>query len=187
MSENGYKGAGYAAVLAVAAFIVEIVVTFASQTSAYGELVSPGLVAVTLVVHLTFASYATYCLRSFLNERYEYHGTDFLIPLLVGGGIAFGLALISSRLFLDQDAATFVTLGLGIPVGIISILFGYRLLAVESDIGGLKKPFAYSHILAPLCFMSVLLAPLGLFLLLVASTLLAMMFFSEKDQEVEFV
>ncbi len=187
MTENDYRGAGYAAVLAVAAFIIEIVVTITSQSSAYGELVPPGLVALTLLIHVTFASYATYRLRSFLNDRYEYHGTDLLIPLLVGGGIVLGFAIIASRLFLNPDVAIFLTLGMGLPVGVISILFGYRLLALDSDIGGFKKPYAYSHIFAPLCFMSVVLAPLGLLLLLAAGTLLAMMFFSEADQEVEFV
>lgn len=187
MKAKNYKIAGYAAVLAVVAFIFEIIVTFASQSSAYGELISPSLVTLTLVLHVAFASYATYHLRSFLNQRYEYHGADSLIPLLVGGGIVFMLVLIGSKYFLDHGAAILLRSSLGVPLGVISMIFGYRLLEVDSDIGGLKRPFAYSHMLAPLCFMSVVLAPLGLLLLIVAGTLLALIFFSEEDQELEFV
>lgn len=187
MKARDFKVAGYVAILAAAAFVVEIVVTFASQTSAYGELVSPSLVTMTLVLHVAFASYATYCLRSFLNERYQFHGTDSLILLLVGAGIVFGLALIGSGYFLDPRTAILMKIGPGVVLGVISIIFGYRLLAVDSDIGGFKKPFAYIHISAPLCFMSVVLAPLGLLLLIIASTLLALIFFVEEDQELEFV
>lgn len=187
MKTKNYKLAGYAAVLAVVAFILEIMVSFASQSSAYGEVVSQGLVTLTIVLHVAFASYAMYRLRSFLNEQYEYHGTDVLIPLLVGWGIVFALALIGSEYFLAHGAAILLRIGLGVPLGVISMLFGYRLIAVGSDIGGLKKPFAYSHIIAPLCFMSVVLAPLGLLLLLISGTLLALIFFNEEDQELEFV
>lgn len=187
MKTKNYKLAGYAAVLAVVAFILEIMVSFASQSSAYGEVVSQGLVTLTIVLHVAFASYAMYRLRSFLNEQYEYHGTDVLIPLLVGGGIVFALALIGSEYFLAHGPTILLTIGLGVPLGVISMLFGYRLIAVDSNIGGLKKPFAYSHIIAPLCFMSVVLAPLGLLLLLISGTLLALIFFNEEDQELEFV
>lgn len=187
MKAKTYKAAGYVAVLAVAAFILEVIASFVSQVPAYSEWVPPNLQPLMLVLHVAFASYATLCLRSFLNDRYGFHATDTLIPLLVGGGIALGLALIGSPYLLGDEAAVMLMLGVGVPLGVISMLFGYKLLSVDSDIAGLKKPFAYSHILAPICFMTVVLAPLGLLLLLLAGVLLAMMFFSEEEQEVEFV
>ena len=76
---------------------------------------------------------------------------------------------------------------LGIPLGVISMLFGYRLLAVNGSISGYKKPFAYSHIIAPICFLTVVLAPIGLLLLIAAETLLMLMFFSDESPELEFV
>jgi hypothetical protein len=187
MKSNDYKVAGYVAILAVIAFVVEIIVTFASQTLAYGEFFSPNVVAATLLLHVAFASYATYCLRSFLQERYGYHGVDTLIVLLVGGGIILAIVLIASEYFEPHGMALVARIVIGISLGIVSMIFGYRFLAVDGDIGGFKKPFAYCHILAPLSFMSVILAPVGLLLLLVANTLLALIFFSEEDQQVEFV
>ena len=187
MKAQSFKVAGWIAVVAVTAFIMEIVVTFASKLPAYSEIISPSLVALMLAIHIAFGSYATYCLRTFLNERYDFHGTDFLIPLLVGSGIVFGLALIGSRLFLETTLSMILLFSLGIPLGVISILFGYRLLAVNGSISGYKKPFAYSHIIAPICFLTVVLAPIGLLLLIAAETLLVLIFFSDESPELEFV
>jgi len=187
MKAQSFKVAGWIAAVAVAAFIMEIIVTFASELPAYSEIISPSLVALILAIHIAFGSYATFCLRTFLNERYDFHGTDFLIPLLVGSGIVFGLALIGSRLFLEATLSMVLMFSLGIPLGVISMLFGYRLLAVNGSISGYKKPFAYSHIIAPICFLTVVLAPIGLLLLIAAETLLVLMFFSDESPELEFV
>jgi hypothetical protein len=187
MRVHRYKVAGWAAAAAVVAFLVEIILTFASELPTYSKAISPSVVALTLAIHVAFASYATYSLRTFLNERYEFHGTDFLIPLLVGSGIVFGLALIGARLFLEPTASMVLMFSLGIPLGVISMLFGYRLLAINGTISGFKKPYAYSNIIAPICFLSVVLAPLGLMLLVAAEVLLALMFFSDESPELEFV
>lgn len=187
MKAKSYKIAGWAAVLAVTAFVLEIVLTLASKTPTYTEAISPALVALALMTHVLCAGYATYCLRSFLNERYEFHGADSLIPLLVGGGIVFALALVGSMFLFGPVVSMVLQLSLGIPLGVISMFFGYRLIAVNGKLGGFKKPLAYSHILAPLCFMSVILAPVGLLLLLLAGTLLALIFFNDDSAELEFV
>jgi hypothetical protein len=187
MKAQSFKIAGWTATVAVAVFIVEIIVTFASELPAYSEIISPSLVALVLAIHIAFGSYATYCLRRFLNERYDFHGADSLIPLLVGSGVVFGLALIGTKLFLEATVSMVLMFSLGIPLGVISMLFGYRLLAVNGTISGYKKPFAYSHIIAPICFLSVVLAPFGLLLLIVTETLLALMFFSDESPELEFV
>lgn len=187
MKAQSYRAAGWAAAIAVTAFVFEIAFSLASQLPGYAEIISPPLVALTMVIHIAFGSYATYCLRSFLNERYQFHGADSLILLLVAGGIVLGLILVGSMFFLEPTASMFLKLGVGVPLGVISILFGYRLLAVNGTIGGLKKPLAYSYIIAPLCFLSVVLALLGLLLLLIAGVLLALIFFRNDSPELEFV
>ena len=187
MKARSFKVAGWIASAAVALFIVEVIVTFVSELPSYSEIIPPSLVSLILAIHVAFASYAMYFLRTFLNERYEFHGTDSLIPLLVISGIVFGLVLIGARLFLGDAVSLILIFSLGIPLGVISMLFGYRLLAVNGTINGYKKPFAYSHIIAPICFLSVVLAPIGLIVLIVMETLLALMFFSDESPELEFV
>lgn len=186
-NEKKYRVAGWAAVLAVTAFVLEVALNLASQLPDYAAIVPIPLVTVMLLAHIAFGSYAMYRLRTFLNDRYEFHGTDLPILLLVGGGILFGLALAGSGFFFGPTILMALSLGLGIPLGLFSILFGYRLLAVNGTIGGLKKPLAYSHILAPLCFISVILAPIGLLLMIVAGALLALIFFRDESPELEFV
>jgi len=187
MKAKSYRAAGWAASIAVMAFVFEIALSFALQIPAYGDVTSPPLVALAMVIHIAFASYAMYRLRSFLNERYEFHEADSLILLLVGGGIVLGLILVGSMFFLEPTASMFLKLGVGVPLGVISMLFGYRLIAVNGTIGGLKKPLAYSHIIAPACFLSVVLAPIGLLIMLLAGVLLALIFFRNESPELEFV
>ena len=187
MNVKSYRAAGWAAAIAVTAFVLEIALTFASQAPAYTDIISLLLVALAMTVHIAFASYATYCLRSFLNERYEFHAADSLIMLLVVGGIALGLISVGSMFFLEPAVSMILKLGVGVPLGVVSMLFGYRLLTVNGTIGGLKKPLAYSHIIAPLCFLSIVLAPLGLLILLLAGVLLALIFFRNESPELEFV
>ena len=187
MKAKSYRAAGWAAAIAVTAFVFEIALRFALQIPAYADVIASPLVALTMVIHIAFASYAMYCLRPFLNERYEFHGADSLILLLVAGGIILGLILVGSMFFLEPTATMFLKLGVGVPLGVISMLFGYRLIAVNGTIGGLKKPLAYSHIIAPLCFLSVVLAPIGLLLSLLAGVLLALIFFRNESPELEYV
>jgi len=187
MKANNFKVAGWVATAAVVAFVAEIILTFMSQVPAYSEVASPRLVSLALAIHIALASYAMHRLRGFLNERFEFHRADVLIPLLVGGGIALGLAVISSRFYFEPAISAILMIMIGVPLGVVSVLFGYRLLAVNGAISGYKKPFAYIHMLAPICFLSVIFAPLGLLLLLAGQILLALMFFTDESPELEFV
>lgn len=182
-----YRTAGWAAVLAVTAFVLEVAMSLASQVPDYATAIPVSLVTIVLLAHIAFGSFAMYQLRTFLNDRYEFYGTDLPILLLICGGIIFGLALAGSNFFFEPTMSMILSLGLGIPLGLVSILFGYRLLAVNGTMGGLKKPLAYSHILAPLCFMTVVFAPIGLLLMIIAGTLLALIFFRDESPELEFV
>jgi len=187
MNTSNYRFAAWAGVVAATAFIVEVVVALAAEMPAYAETFSSAAVVLPIAVHVACGAYATYRLRDYLNTRYEFSGADRLILWLVALGLALGLVTIASKLFVEGAEAALLMMATGIPLGLVSVLFGYRLLAVNSSMAGLKKPFAWCHIVAPFCFLSVVLAPLGLLLLIVAQGLLAAILFNNASPELEFV
>ena len=173
--------------LAVLVFIGEIILTFISETLGHSEVVPPVAVSFALVLHVALASYATYRLRDYLNALYEFRGVDRLVPLMAGTGILFASVLVWSRFFPSEPLSTVLLFATGVWVGMISMLFGYRLLSVNGSMGRYKNPFAYCHILAPICFLTLVAAPLGLLLLVVGEMLLALIYFDEDNVELDFV
>jgi hypothetical protein len=187
MKQQKFRVAGWAAVIAAAAFAVEIVLSLLAETPAYAGAISPGLVVLALAVHVLMGSFAMWRLREFLHETCDFHGVDALVPWVIGGGILLAAVLAASRLGMDESLASWLLPGIGVPVGILGMLFGYRLLAANGTLGGYRNAFAWIHIIAPICFVTLVLAPIGLLLLIVAQVLLAVMLFSEDKVELEFV
>jgi hypothetical protein len=187
MAEQNFKLAGWAAVAAVIAFVAEIALNLASGLPGYSGVASSSVATIVFAIHVAFGSYATWRLRAFLIEKYDFHGVDSLIPLLVGAGILFALAQIGSGFVSQPGLSNALLLGPGALLGTLSVLFGYRLIGVNGRMGGYKMPFACCHIGAPICFLTVVLAPVGLVLLVVAAVLLALIFFNDESPELEFV
>jgi hypothetical protein len=65
---------------------------------------------------------------------------------------------------------------LGIPLAVLSIIFGVKLLRLQDDLFGLLRPFAYVTIAAGVCFVTILLAPLGLVVDAVSNVILGVIF-----------
>mgnify|MGYP006870737291 CR=1 FL=1 len=51
---------------------------------------------------------------------------------------------------------------IGVPLGILSVIFGIKLLEMQDNLNGLLKPYAILNIVAGVCFATFILAPLGL-------------------------
>lgn len=187
MAEQNFKLAGWAAVVAVVAFVAEIALNLASGIPAYSGVSSSFVATVVFGIHVAFGSYATWRLRAFLIEKHDFHGVDSLIPMMVGAGVLFALAQIGLEFVTQPVLSNAILLGPGLLLGALSVVFGYRILAVNGRMGGYKLPFACCHIGAPLCFLTVVLAPVGLLLLVVAAVLLALIFFNGESPELEFV
>ena len=187
MQTGNFRVTAWIASLAVLVFIVEIVLTFLSETLGYSEVIPPAAVSIALALHVALASYATYRLRDYLNELCEFDGVDRLVPLMVGSGILLASVLVWTRFFPSESVSSVLLVGAGVLVGAISMLFGFRILSVNGSMGGYKKPFAWCHILAPICFLTLVAAPLGLLLLVVGEMLLALIYFDEDNVELDFV
>jgi len=77
---------------------------------------------------------------------------------------------------------------LGILNGVIGIVFATRLLKVNGNLNGYKKPLAYVYLAGSICFLLVVPALVGMVLLAAWSLLLGLAFFrGEELEELEVV
>ena len=95
------------------------------------------------------------------------------------------LVLILGRLFspLGSEALLpffLMLLAVGVPTSVLGMSFGFRLLRLESDLGGLTRPLAYTVVVASLCFVTVVLSPVGFVLLAAADVFLGLIFLREE-------
>ncbi len=112
--------------------------------------------------------YAFYRFKVYLNERHEFHRTDILIIIIIAGAITITTIGLSGKFVSYLGAPTPVLLAfiaalvvVGIPLGILSVIFGIKLLELQDDLNGLLKPYAFLNIAAGICFATFILAPLG--------------------------
>ena len=132
-----------------------------------------------------FSLYPLYRFRHLLNQRYRFHSVDVLIALLIMGGVMTALVLILGRLFspLGSEALLpffLMLLAVGVPTSVLGMSFGFRLLRLESELGGLTRPLAYTVVVASLCFVTVVLSPVGFVLLAAADVFLGLIFLREE-------
>jgi len=140
---------------------------------------------------MAFSLYALYRLRNLLNDRYQFHDVDHLIVAIIFGVIALTavgcvgkVAGVLGRALGIRDAVILpfaltmlaVLVVIGIATSILSIVFGVKLLRLQDDLYGLLKPFVWCTIAAAVCFVTLILAPLGGLVDAAATILLGIIF-----------
>jgi len=142
------------------------------------------------------ALYALYRFRDYINEHFDFHETDGLITVILIGAMAITAVGLVGRVAVWSGAGTPASLAffgflllVGIPLSIISIIFAVKLLRLPSDLGGLLKPLIVVNIAACVCFLLVVLAPLGLLINAVGDVLIGVVLLRQlgRDDGPEFV
>ena len=115
------------------------------------------------------------------NDRFQFHRTDILILVIIGGAIVITTIGLCGKVFAYFGAPMPVLLAfvaalvvVGVPLGILSVIFGIKLLELQDDLGGLLKPYAFLNIVAGVCFATFILAPLGLLIDAVANFMMGL-------------
>jgi len=149
------------------------------------------LLVITIdAVSWVFGIYALLRFRDLLRERYNFHAIDQLIWIVIGAGLLVAVASHGQRLVVAPpptvasaviSVATMVILG--ILNGVIGIVFATRLLKINGNLNGYKKPLAYVYLAGSICFMLVVPALVGIVLLCVFNVILALVFFQGDDLE----
>jgi len=151
------------------------------------------LAALLQVLGVAAGVYVLLAFRSLLHEVEDFRAADLLITLLIWISLASaGLGLLG---LLSQSnglpaawtvAPVVLTGGLLAAHGIVSIVFGRRLLSMKDDLSGLLKPFAHTTVASGALTLTVVGAPIGLALALAAIVMQGMILL-RANEDVQFV
>lgn len=196
MGEEKYRLAGWAALVSALTFIfstgllIYYDVLYQPALGGGGSDLETLLIALSANIVSSICSiYALLKFRQLLHERYDFHAVDNLILLLIVGGILLAALSYSARLFSENFVLISVGIFLMVVVGAIGIVFALRLLKTPGSLNGYLKPLAYIQLIESICFMLIILAPVGLIMMVIFNVLLGMVFLSRDTslEEVDFV
>ena len=139
--------------------------------------------AILTIVSLGLFIYIVSSLKKLINSRFQFHDVDIYISLLIWGNV---ILCILSILSLESIRLEFVFRYLSmiafIIFGILSIMFATRLLRLSDNLYGLLKAFCYTQIVCGICFITVLLFPVGVIAGAIADVILGVIFFRAAEQ-----
>lgn len=139
--------------------------------------------AILTIVSLGLFLYIISYLRKLLNIRFQFHGVDIYISLLIWGNVALAaLSLLSLGSKGLEWVMNVLSVAAFIFFGILSIIFATRLLRLPGNLYGLLKPFSYAQIVCGICFITVFLSPVGVIAGSVADVILGVIFFRAAEQ-----
>jgi len=204
MTNNRYAIAGWASILSAAGSFAMLGLSLAFDLSKIVETrgaFSPAmwtLPQIVLVVTIdAFAwilgVYALIRFRDLLRERYDFSAIDHLIWVVIAAGLLAAVTSHGQRILADPTLGGAVTgvatmVIVGILNGVIGIVFATRLLRINGNLNGYKKPLSYVYLAGSICFLLVLPSLVGVVLLSAWSIILGLAFFKgEELEELEVV
>jgi len=126
-------------------------------------------------------------LKRLLNSRFKFHDTDRNIDLLIIASVVTGVLSLGPLYFTPlKESLGAVVIVILIVQGIVQVYFGYKLLKLPYDLGGMLKPFCYANMATGIMLVSVVLIPLAIVISAVSDLMLGTIFFNlsrlaEKD------
>lgn len=162
MGQNRFIIAGWLAVLKAI-----LTVPFAKFT--VGLTLQPGsegrpIAALVTVIGLALFIFIFLAFRDFLNNRFDFHGTDVAIILLIwinSAGVGFTLlGLLFPNL---EELSGLLTALLLMALGMAFIFFALKLLHLSDNLQGMQKPLVYTSSIMGVCFATIKLIPFAVF------------------------
>jgi hypothetical protein len=127
---------------------------------------------------LLFVTIVLY-LKRFLNSLFSFHDTDKNIGLMAIGSIVTGVLAISLYSFPTlKEPLGLALLVLLVLLGIVQVQFGYKLLKLPNDLGGLLRPFCYANMATGILLATVILIPLSIPVSALSDLMLGTLFFN---------
>lgn len=134
--------------------------------------------AIQVIAILIFIAVTLY-LKKLLNLNFKFHDTDksidWMIKANVVAGILTVIALQSSQL---KDTFGIAALLILVAQGAVQVRFGYKLLKLQNNLGGMLKPFCYVNIATGICIASVILILVGVLISAISDLMLGTIFFN---------
>lgn len=199
MNNKQYKTAGWLSILVAVVFVPKFIMNFFFEVIAH-KLKFPGvyLLDVFIIVVLTaIYVYLLLSMRLLLNERFNFFDVDMLIKiscwlLIAAAAISIlddifkTVGMFGSKLSTLRIILIVAFFSVFFIMGIVSILFGIKLLRLKGDLFGMLKIYVYTTIAGGVCLVSILLFPLSL-VIVVATYILEGIIFLRAAEDAEFV
>ena len=141
----------------------------------YASEIQTFLQAFGTLIFITIILY----LKRFLNFFLKFHDADKSIDFMVMTGMATGVVTIGIFSFpaLKESLVSAVIVILVLQ-GIVQARFGYKLLKLPNDLGGILKPFCYANMATGILLATVILIPLSMVVSAISDLMLGTIFFS---------
>ncbi len=199
MNENKFAVAGWmaiaGAIMTLPLMGLGILLDIVSKTRPGFHPVFPILYVGLGILQATLVIYAFYRFKVYLNECHQFYRTDVLMFIIIAGAIAITTISLTGKVvsFLGMPTPVLIAfiaciVVVGVPLGIISVIFGIKVLELQNNLNGLLKPYAFLMIIAGVCFATFILAPLGLLIDAAANVMMGLILLKKGGAiEPEFV
>jgi hypothetical protein len=124
--------------------------------------------------------------RKLLNAHFMYHDTDRSIGLMIKAGVIAGALTVLSLNFTPlRETTALAVIVILVAQGLVQVQFGYKLLNLPHDFGGMLKPFCYANMVTGIMIASVVLIPAGVLVSAITDLMLGTIFFNVARQTEE--
>ena len=164
--------------MAYLAFLLE------GRGDSVGTIMQVGLQVVGTLLFVAI----TLILKRVLDRLFSFHDTDRNIDLMVMATVGAGGLLIGGLFFPGiRENTEIAALVLMVFQGIVQLQFGYKLLKLRNNLGGMLKPFCFLNMATGLCIASIMLILPGVLLSAISDLMLATIYFeiARELKEVE--
>jgi len=122
-------------------------------------------------------------LRQLLQAHFSFHDTDRSIGLMLKTGVTAGALTVLSLCFTPlRETVALAVIVILVVQGVVQAQFGYKLLKLPHDLGGMLKPFCYANMATGIMLASVVLLPVGVVVSAIADLMLGTIFFNMVRQ-----
>ena len=193
--DTGFRTAGWLTIIGI--FVAGVDAVIAIMSLSNPSLKPLYLVRIPLIIlRVSFEVYVFVQLKRLLNERYDIHEANGIITGMIVLYIAWGVDAMMIFPFVGLPPTGFLAILHNVIAallfltlfGILGIILGVFLLRVRED-SGLFRIYAILCIVSFSCMATVILNLIAILPGVVASVILAILFFraAEAEPQVEFV
>jgi hypothetical protein len=130
------------------------------------------------VAYTALFVYIFVMIKRLLNEKAGFHGADRYITTIIALNVVIALLAALASIFPEaEEVISMLVLVMVVPAGVVSVIFGVKLLKCPDDLFGHLKPFAYLMIASGVMLATVILMLFAMLTSIAADIVLALIFF----------
>lgn len=177
MSYKSLVTAGSIAIFSAFIALPLVYLTFRLESEA--DLTALTLQTILQVFGIVLFVVITRYMKKLLNVQFAFHDADKQIDLMITANVVAGVLVLAGLLFSPlKETLGIAAMVVMVFLGLVQIQFGYRLLKMQNNLGGMLNPFCYVNILTGLCVASVVLIIVGVVVSAISDLMLGTIFFN---------